>query len=404
MLLNQAANGGFGLWGAYSGDPWLDAYATDFLSRARAEGYTVPDLAFQSALDNLRNHVATAPDFERGGESIAYALMVLAREGVAAMGDLRYYADVKAEAFATPLALGQLGAALAMYGDQPRADAMFRRGYQLLLTQSLAAESSAWRADFGTRRRDATALLTLAVAAGSDAVPLETLAAALPVPDSNISTQEAVWSLLAADALIDMGGLSSLTLNGSAVDGPLIEVLEAGDQTTRTITNAGDREEVLTLTRYGQAEGDTQAGGNGYRITRSYMTLDGLPADPAEVSVGTRLVAVVAVTGFSDRTARLMVNDPLPAGFEIDNPNLLRAGDIGALGDLGLTDYADHTEFRQDRFLAAITHQGGDPLRLAYIVRAVSPGSFHHPAASVEDMYRPTFRAQTASGHVVITE
>lgn len=404
VLLNQAANGGFGLWGAYSGDPWLDAYATDFLSRARAEGYTVPDLAFQSALDNLRNHVATAPDFERGGESIAYALMVLAREGVAAMGDLRYYADVKAEAFATPLALGQLGAALAMYGDQPRADAMFRRGYQLLLTQSLAAESSAWRADFGTRRRDATALLTLAVAAGSDAVPLETLAAALPVPDSNISTQEAVWSLLAADALIDMGGLSSLTLNGSAVDGPLIEVLEAGDQTTRTITNAGDREEVLTLTRYGQAEGDTQAGGNGYRITRSYMTLDGLPADPAEVSVGTRLVAVVSVTGFSDRTARLMVNDPLPAGFEIDNPNLLRAGDIGALGDLGLTDYADHTEFRQDRFLAAITHQGGDPLRLAYIVRAVSPGSFHHPAASVEDMYRPTFRAQTASGHVVITE
>ena len=201
-----------------------------------------------------------------------------------------------------------------------------------------------------------------------------------------------------------MGGLSSLTLNGSAVDGPLIEVLEAGDQTTRTITNVGDREEVLTLTRYGQAEGDTQAGGNGYRITRSYMTLDGLPADPAEVSVGTRLVAVVAVTGFSDRTARLMVNDPLPAGFEIDNPNLLRAGDIGALGDLGLTDYADHTEFRQDRFLAAITHQGGDPLRLAYIVRAVSPGSFHHPAASVEDMYRPAFRAQTASGHVVITE
>jgi len=195
-----------------------------------------------------------------------------------------------------------------------------------------------------------------------------------------------------------------LTLNGEDVDGPLIEVLEAGDLTTRTLTNAGDREEVLTLTRYGQPEGDTEAGGNGYAITRRYMTLEGLPADPSEVTVGARLVVVLDVSGFNDRTARLMVNDPLPAGFEIDNPNSLRGGDISALGDLGLTDYTDHTEFRQERFLAAVTHQGGDPLRLAYIVRAVSPGSFHHPAASVEDMYRPAFRAQTASGHVVITE
>jgi alpha-2-macroglobulin len=37
---------------------------------------------------------------------------------------------------------------------------------------------------------------------------------------------------------------------------------------------------------------------------------------------------------------------------------------------------------------------GGGParqcaFRLAYVVRAVSPGTFHHPAASVEDMYRP---------------
>ena len=44
--------------------------------------------------------------------------MVLAREGAAAMGDLRYYADVKGDAFATPLAAAQLGAALASYGDQ----------------------------------------------------------------------------------------------------------------------------------------------------------------------------------------------------------------------------------------------------------------------------------------------
>ena len=39
-----------------------------------------------------------------------------------------------------------------------------------------------------------------------------------------------------------------------------------------------------------------------------------------------------------------------------------------------------------------------------YILRAVSPGKFHHPAASVEDMYRPDFTAHTDAGTVTITE
>ena len=128
VLANQNGAGGFGLWNAEaSGDGWLDAYVTDFLSRARAQGHAVPDRAFQSALGNLANLVNAYGDFEKGGEDLAYALMVLAREGRAAIGDLRYYADTRADAFATPLAQAQLGAALALAGDQPRADAMFRR-------------------------------------------------------------------------------------------------------------------------------------------------------------------------------------------------------------------------------------------------------------------------------------
>ena len=37
-------------------------------------------------------------------------------------------------------------------------------------------------------------------------------------------------------------------------------------------------------------------------------------------------------------------------------------------------------------------------ITLAYVVRAVTPGTYAHPAASVEDMYRPEFSARTASG------
>jgi hypothetical protein len=35
-------------------------------------------------------------------------------------------------------------------------------------------------------------------------------------------------------------------------------------------------------------------------------------------------------------------------------------------------------------------------------VRAVTPGTFVHPAATVEDMYRPDRFARTASGQLVV--
>ena len=37
-------------------------------------------------------------------------------------------------------------------------------------------------------------------------------------------------------------------------------------------------------------------------------------------------------------------------------------------------------------------------ITLAYVVRAVTPGVYVHPAASVEDMYRPQYSARTATG------
>jgi alpha-2-macroglobulin len=40
---------------------------------------------------------------------------------------------------------------------------------------------------------------------------------------------------------------------------------------------------------------------------------------------------------------------------------------------------------------------------VAYIVRAVTPGSFVHPAATVEDMYRPDRFARTASSRLDVT-
>ena len=402
VLTNQSASGAFGLWQPGEGDMWLDAFVTDFLSRAKAQGHEVPDKAFRAALDNLRNQVNYYADFDKGGEPLAYALMVLAREGAAAVGDLRYYADVKGDAFATPMAMAQLGAALASYGDQPRADAMFARAAAALKTLPVTEAEQVFRADYGTTYRDTAAVLTLAVEAGSNAVDREALTDRIAT-SGVLSTQEATWALLAANALTSRDGGRNITLNGAPADGPLVRVLDANYRDPVVVHNGG-KKTTLTVTTFGVPVVPEPAGGNGYAITRSYYTLEGEPASLDGIKQGDRLVAVLEVTPFGRGEARLMVSDPLPAGLEIDNPNLISGGAVANLAFLDLAGEVAHSEFRQNRFLTAIDRSDNTPFRLAYIVRAVSPGTFHHPAASVEDMYRPDFTAHTDTGTVTIAE
>ncbi len=404
VLGNQAANGAFGLWGPYSGDLWLDAYVTDFLSRARAEGYAVPDRAFAIAMDNLQNKVNYAPDFEQGGGDLAYALYVLAREGSASVGDLRYYADEKAGDFGQPLGLAQLGAALALYGDQPRADMLFERASRMVAAWPERTGQSYWRYDYGSGRRDAAAVLALATEVGSTAVDAEMLTARATRPAQYLSTQEAVWSLLAVQGLIDNFAQTGVTIDGAIPDGPLVRLREADTNAAPVrVANGGTQPTELTISSFGVPSIPEPAGGTGFAIARDYYALDGTPVTLDNVAVGTRLVTVLTVTPFGRQESRLMVNDPLPAGFEIDNPNLLAGGDLAALD--WLTEVTpENTQFRQERFLSAVDWRSDQPFQLAYIVRAVSPGSFHHPAASVEDMYRPDLRANTDAGTVTVSE
>jgi len=403
VLTRQTSNGAFGLWRAESGDFWLDAYVSDFLSRARAEGHDVPDLAFRLAMDNLRNRLNYAPDFDSGGQDVAYALMVLAREGAASMSDLRYYADVKGGAFSTPMAAAQLGAALASYGDQTRADAMFTRAARLIAPEK-SSGPNLWRADYGTSLRDAAGVLTLAVESGSNAVDPDALAARIGQTGRSLSTQESAWALMAAHAMVSDPGVSGLQIDGAPASGPFVQMLEDRvDARPAQIRNTRNGPVQITLTTSGVPEQPAGAGGYGYRIDRAYFTPKGEARSLDQVSAGERLVVVLTVTPFEKGGARLMVNDPLPAGLEIDNPTLLRSGDIRELDWLNPA-YAENSEFRTDRFLAAVDWRSDKPFQLAYVVRAISPGVFHQPAATVEDMYRPQYNARTDTGRVTITE
>ncbi|KRW95791.1 alpha-2-macroglobulin family protein [Paracoccus sp. MKU1] len=405
ILTRQGSNGGFGLWYADSGDLWLEAYVTDFLSRARAAGYQVPETGFRMAIDNLRNRAnyATEPGAASAEENaaLAYALAVLARERAATVGDLRYYADTAAGSFSTPMGAANLGAALASYGDQSRADRLFTQARNLLNLG--APEPYAFRADYGTRLRDATALLALAAEAKTQAVDATDLTSQIAEriaraeeEGRSLSTQESVWTVLAAQSLFS--ATPPATLNGVALTQPVASL-----PADATIANTGESALEVTLTATGKPAGPVAAGGKGYTIARHYYSMEGEALDPSSVTQGTRMVVELEISPQSEGGGRLVIADPLPAGWEIDNPNLLRAGDVSALDWLeGRTD-AEMTEFRADRFAAALTWTSAERFRLAYIVRAVTPGEFRHPAASVEDMYRPEFRAWSDGGTVTVT-
>ena len=408
ILTRQTSDGSFGLWSAEGGDRWLNAYVTDVLSRARAAGQAVPDAAFAAALRSLQNglNAAAEPQFAEPMENAAtaYAAYVLAREHAAVISDLRYYVDTGAEGFATPLAAAQLGAALAAYGDQARADVMFRRAGAL--SQQAADPQDLFRADYGTLLRDRAGVVALAAEAGSRAIDLDALAVdiaaqvdAAAQAGAPLSTQEAGWIVLAAQALSqgpDAAG--GLTLSGAPLTGAVHDVGDAGALPPVVLGNTGSAPVEVTLGTTAVPVDPPAAGGTAFAISRRYHDEAGALVDPALVPLGTRLVAVIEVQPLAQADGRLLISDPLPAGFEIDNPNLLSQGEVEGLDWLGDTSDTDMAEFRQDRFAAGVTLYGTDPIRLAYRLRAVTPGSFAHPAATVEDMYRPERRAWTDSG------
>jgi hypothetical protein len=408
VLAKQSASGGFGLWGPFdSGDMWLDSYVTDFLTRAGERGYDVPQAAIDIAYDNLSNRLAYAGDFKNGGEEIAYALYVLARAGRAAIGDLRYYVEAKLDAFATPLAKAQLGAALALYGDRRRTSEAFAAALADLDRQR--DDQRLWRSDYGTKLRDEAAILALAAETNTETVDIKELAtriAAAAAAKSATSTQEQSWMMLAAAALIRDTHERDFTINGEPVEGPLFRKFDGPRLASApvAIENLGSDTLDAVVAATGVPAVPEPAGGNGYSITRNFYTPEGTLTDVTTVGQNDRFVVVLRVVGDRARAGRLLIVDPIPAGFEIENPNLSASGVTSGYDWLVADNNVSHTEARTDRFVAAIDRTESDSLelRVAYTVRAVSPGVFTQPGATVEDMYRPELSARSGHGQVEV--
>ncbi|MEM7493477.1 MAG: alpha-2-macroglobulin [Pseudomonadota bacterium] len=424
VLNRQSDNGAFGLWreGDRNASPWLGAYTADFLYRADQAGYEVPKAALERAYEALRavgqgdawrvygynTEVYESrwhDDTERKlmQRSAPYAMYVLARAGKADVSRLRYLHDRELEEMKSPLARAHLAAALAYMGDRSRANSAFS-----------SAETALGYINNGdyyqTQLRDLAGVLALAAETDFNehvARLAEKLAEDTPEPN-RLTTQEKAFMLLAVDGLSGEDG-ASVAASGvrRGQDGRRFFVTQQQVDNgvsfrLRRNSSAAFRTVVVT----GSPLTAPPAVNEGLAVTKSIRDMRGGRVNLNSVKQGDQMVVVLRLDPQQRRNNPVIVADLLPAGFEIET--ILQPADgnqsgerDGAFAWIGRIDRAETAEARDDRFIAAIDVVDKNRT-LAYVVRAVTPGTFALPGVAAEDMYRPDVFARTSAGTVTI--
>ena len=408
----QKANGGFGLWSSNSPEEhWLTAYATHFLVMARDAGFDVDDAKLNRALDRLNQYVRrpnlVSPRY--GGNrdhyrlaSRAYAAFILATQNRAPLGDVRIMFDRQAGDAKGPLPLVQIATALHLLGDNKRAE-------QALEKSRTVTRNQRYYGDYGSPLRDqamAVWILTEHWANASQRAKFIFDLAETVKSERWFSTQERNALVLAGSSVLLNAGeqwQALVTVAGedrSFSDNRLINLRIEDEEVAEAITirNTGGSPLYVDLTTSGYGKTAPEESSNQLAITRKYYTLDGEPLEPHTVQSGDLIVTELQVSS-DTRMPDTLVVDLLPAGFELEDPNLansVKLDDI-KIGEKTIKQWHSqinfrHQEFRDDRYVAAIDSRRNREQRLFYLARVVTPGQYLVPNPLVEDMYRPYIR------------
>ena len=440
----QDPEGTFGLWRAGDGlaSNWLNLYALDFLLHAKAAGYDVPDSVIARGYANaeaiFRGHDASSGLPGSKGDSAAYAAWLLAPVHRVDLGRLRQIHDglqirptlvawdnrKDNATVANSMALAQFGGALTTLGDRSRGTNAMNLAVNNLERPFIAEW---WEAtSYWSRVRDAAGIL--AIAAESDQLPtvrsvLPRLQALSKSPE-RLTTQEKAWLLVAAHAVTAGDKAVGLTVNGRPIEGQrgqaVLHPTEAEIKAGYSVTTTSQELWRTTIVR-GSPKQAAPPMANGLSLSKKYFTTDGKPLDPSTIPQNRRFIVVLQGAATDNVVHRLALVDLLPAGWEIEGivkpdqapdflgqitrPRVREARDdrlVVAL-DLGSDAYY-YRDWVTDEDKEGDSEAKEGRFIVAYVVRAVTPGTFTLPEAVVEDMYRPGVMARTAAGQARVVE
>ena len=393
VLNRERYDGGFGQWSAADeAEPWLSIYATEFLLRARRAGATVGEAALKDAIGYQAGLLDTAASKPEDYATVAYRLYLLAMAGQARAGSARVLFE-SLDKLPTPLARAQLGAALALGNDAPRAERAF--------AAALASGArDRWLFDYGSPVRDQAAVALLLKESGLLPGRLQTLIGQLPGGDmkpQSLNTQEQAWLVAAAGALGRNGGVTRVSLDDRPL--PPAPVVTVGLTGSATARNLGDQPVWQTVSVTGvpvQAPGPGRAQ---MRVTRKFLNLDGSTLDLAHLRQNTVFVLLLEGTAEDRQEHRIQVMQGLPAGWEI--AGRLQGGEAAGLPWLGKLSDTEAQPAADDRFQAMVKlTEDQQAFRVAVRLRAVTPGNYDIPGADVSDMYRPGVFARQGANRI----
>ena len=328
----------------------------------------------------------------------AYASLVLARQQKPA-GALREIWERHGQA-ASGLPLMQLGMALKLMGDAPRS----QQALDLAL-KTPRNDRKTWMADYGSPLRDNALMLSLLEEYKLLPDAQNTLLNALSEQAFSqrwLSTQRAM-RCSAGRSLQTLSGAwqAKTTLSDTASGGDKAQVQNvSGDQLgALQVTNTGTAPLWVRLDSTGYPEYAPQPSSNVLQVERHIPATDGSSKSLSSLKSG-ELVLVWLEVKASQNVPDALVVDLLPAGLELENQN--PASSSASLQDSGSEvqnllsqmQQADiqHMEFRDDRFVAAVPVNEGQPVTLVYLARA-NAGHLPVPVPMVESMYVPQWRA-----------
>lgn len=414
LQLMQLYNGGFAYWpGTGNESWWSSAFATHFLVEATKAGYSVDNNMLKHALDYLKNKLKNknTVDYYYNGtqhkkiapREVSYSLYVLAVAGDPFKSIMNYYRS-NSEVLSID-ARYLLACSFALIDDQ--------KNYKSLLPESFEGEkaNTVSGGSFYSHLRDqALALNTLMDVDPNNqqvAILAKHVAEQLKV-NRYLSTQESVFGLLAlgkmAHSNAGKSAVGVVKLNGKEIgkcDGSALKISEDEMLSGKlSLTSTGDG----ALYYFWEAEGIPTSGkvdekDNFLRVRRTYYNRDGKMIGDNHFKQHELYVMKITIQSTTNNSVEnVAITDLLPAGFEIENPRLQTLPDMKWITQQHFPEYQDIRDDRVNLFTTAHKNEQS----FYYMVRAISPGTYHLGPVSADAMYAGEYHSYYGSGVVVI--
>lgn len=431
QLYNQQnSDGGWGWWRGSESQPVTSAYVVLGMTEARSAGYPVDTNSLERGFRYLREQVTAsffaADQLATGGrDRQAFLLYVLARTGAPDVSRTVQLFD--AWQSLQLYSRGFLAQTFYMIDpNDPRIDTLTA---SIVDKAILSATGTHWQEkerDYWNWNTDTR----------STAILLDTLIKVDPQNALNAgavrwlmanrkdghwrSTQETAWTLMAlTDWMAQSGELKADYSFVAALNGKSIAQGQADAATLRDVTEVSvavaellkDQSNALAFARDGEAGRMYYTAGlkvylpvpqvkaldQGMTISRRYVTLEDKKTAVTTAEQGDLLLAQITLVAPND-LHYVLIEDPLPAGFEAVDTSLKTSPQAAAPGTLNWERldeegwgwwYFSHAELRDEKLVLSSRYLPAGTYVYTYLVRASTPGVFNVIPPTGQEFYFP---------------